>query len=162
MRIRLLAAAFSGAALLTGAGLVQGAEGPTCGSFTLTGGTKVVKVVDNPPKDESPGDTRTGSRELLDANGKKVGDVYFVATLTATADEDSGNVFGAQYFAAFPNGTVISHSLYELPDAQDTSQKASDAILVVSGGTRAFENATGKITIEAGNPPTYVFDLKCD
>jgi len=33
---------------------------------------------------------------------------------------------------------------------------------LVAGGTGVFENAKGKIEIEAGDPPTYAFGLSCE
>lgn len=134
---------------------------PVCGAFSLMGGEKVINVVDNPPKGPSPGDVRAGSRQLVDETGGEVGTVYFVATQTATPTADRGSVLASQYFARFENGSISSSSVYELADAADTSQRAGNAVLVVFGGTGAFENAKGQIVIEAGDPPTYVFDLGC-
>ena len=137
-------------------------QGPACGSFSLTGGEKVIKVVDNPPKGPSPGDVRAGTRQLVDDNGAEVGTVNFVATQTATPTANRGSVLASQYFVNFQNGWISSTSVYELADAADTSQRAGNAVLVVSGGTGAFEDVGGRIIIEAGDPPTYVFDLACE
>ena len=136
---------------------------PKCGSFSLTGGEKVINVVDNPPEGPSPGDVRAGNRQLLDAAGNRVADVQFSATLTALPTAGTGGVFASQYFVRFDEGWIASASVYELGDATDTSQRAGgNAVLVVSGGTGAFVNATGKIEIETGDPPTYVFELNCE
>lgn len=133
-----------------------------CGSFSLTGGGKVADVIDNAPKGPSPGDVRAGTRQLIDNHGNKVANVHYAATLTAMATAKTGSVFASQYFVRFPNGWIASSSVYELADATDTSQRAGNAVLIVSGGTGEFENARGKIVIEAGDPPTYVFDLSCN
>lgn len=147
--------------LLSAAGAGAAPEGPACGSYALSGGEKVINVVDNPPEGPSPGDVRAGSRQLVDDTGAEVGAVYFVATQTATPTAGRGSVLASQYFVWFENGTISSSSVYQLADAADTSQRAGNAILVVSGGTGAFENAEGQIVIEAGDPPTYVFNLTC-
>jgi len=133
-----------------------------CGSFSLAGGDKVINVIDNPPEGASPGDVRAGSRQLVDEGGAVIADVHFVATQTATPTATRGSVLASQYFVKFSNGWIASNSVYELADAADKSQRAGNAILVVSGGTGAFANASGKIEIEAGDPPTYIFQLSCD
>lgn len=135
---------------------------PNCGSFSLTGGEKVIDVVDNPPKGPSPGDVRAGNRQLLDTDGNRVADVHFSATLTALPTATTGSVFASQYFVKFADGWISSASVYELSDATDTSQRAGNAILLVSGGTGAFESAQGTVEIAAGDPPTYGFDLNCE
>jgi hypothetical protein len=147
--------------LLSTAAVGAASQGPACGSYALTGGEKVINVVDNPPEGPSPGDARAGSRQLVDDTGAEVGTVYFVATQTATATADRGSVLASQYFVWFENGTISSSSVYQLADAADTSQRAGNAVLVVSGGTGAFENAKGRIVIKAGDPPTYEFNLSC-
>lgn len=146
------------------AGTAFGAEtgGPECGSFTLAGGEKIINVIDNPPEGASPGDVRAGSRQLVDDDGAVVADVHFVATQTAIPTATRGSVLASQYFVKFSNGWVASQSVYELADAADTSQRAGNAILVVTGGTGAFANASGSIEVEAGDPPTYVFELSCN
>ena len=146
---------------LSGATFAAEASGPECGTITLAGGEKIINVIDNSPEGPSPGDVRAGSRQLVDASGEPVGEVHFVATQTATPANGRGSVLASQYFVKFSNGWVASSSVYELPDAGDTSQHAGNAILVVSGGTGAFENASGTIVIEAGDPPTYVLNLTC-
>lgn len=151
----------AGVLFVTAATGVLAAE-PACGSFSLIGGEKVINVVDNPPEGPSPGDVRAGNRQLLDAGGNIVANVQFSATLTALPTARTGSVFASQYFVRFVDGWVASASVYELGDATDTSQRAGNAILLVSGGTGAFHNAKGKIEIEAGDPPTYVFDLDCE
>jgi hypothetical protein len=133
-----------------------------CGSFSLTGGEKVINVVDNPPEGPSPGDVRAGSRQLLDDTGQRVADVHYSATLTALPTAVTGSVLASQYFVRFEEGWIASSSVYELADATDTSQRAGDAVLIVAGGTGPFVNARGSIVIEAGDPPTYVFDLECE
>ena len=145
-----------------GTASAQSSAGPECGSFALIGGEKGVNPLDHPPQGESPGDSRTGWRKLVDGAGEEIGEVHFVATVTATARAGRGNMLASKYFVKFPNGWVASDSLYELPDAADTSQRAGNATLVVTGGTEAFDGVKGKIVIEAGDPPTYVFDLVCE
>jgi hypothetical protein len=135
---------------------------PACGVFSLTGGEKVINVVDNPPEGPSPGDVRAGNRQLLDEAGARVADVHFSATLTALPTATSGSVFVSQYFVKFADGWITTSSIYELGDATDTSQRAGNAVLLADGGTGAFANAKGEIEIEAGDPPTYVFDLSCE
>lgn len=135
---------------------------PGCGSFSLTGGEKVIDVVDNPPEGPSPGDVRAGNRKLVDVDGNEAAVVHFSATLTALPTAKTGSVFASQYFVKFAEGWIATASVYELSDATDTSQRAGNAVLLVSGGLGPFEGATGKIVIEAGDPPTYVFDLTCE
>jgi hypothetical protein len=153
----LLAAAV---ALPNGSALAQGG-GTACAAFTLTGGEKVISVIDQPPEGPSPGDMRVGSRQLVDDKGSRIGEVHFRSTMTALAAGGRGDILASEYFISFPAGWIASQSLYELPDATDTSQRAGSATLVVSGGTGAFANAKGTVMIEAGDPPTYVFDLSC-
>ncbi len=137
------------------------AGAPSCGAFFLTGGEKTINLVDNPPKGLSIGDVRAGSRALLGADGSPVADVRFVATVTATATARHGSVLASQYFITFDDGWIATQSVYELADATDTSQRAGDAVLLVTGGMGAFRNARGTVTLKAGDPPTYVFDLTC-
>jgi len=133
-----------------------------CGSFSLTGGEKAIDVVDNPPEGPSLGDVRVGNRQLLDKDGNRVADVNFSATLTALPTASTGSVFSSIYFIKFADGWISFTSLYELSDATDTSQRAANSLMLVSAGTGAFENAKGKVEIEGGDPPTYVFNLNCD
>jgi hypothetical protein len=153
-------------AMLAGILLAASAAGslaaePKCGTFSLTGGEKAINVVDNPPDGPSLGDVRVGNRQLLDQGGNRVADVHFSATLTALPTANTGSVFASQYFVKLADGWIASASVYELGDATDTSQRAGNAVLLVSGGIGAFEGARGKIEIVAGDPPTYVFDLDC-
>jgi len=143
----------------TGAGI---AAEPGCGSFSLKGGEKAIEVVDNPPEGPSLGDVRAGNRQLLDENGNRVADVDFSATLTSLPTADSGSVFSSIYFIRFDDGWISFTSVYELSDATDTSQRAADAIMLVSAGTGAYDNAKGKVRIIGGDPPTYEFDLSCE
>jgi hypothetical protein len=136
------------------------AAGPACGSFVLVGGEKGITVVDNPPEGKSPGDVRAGWRKLADESGNPVGSVQFVATLTEPGAE-GGDVLAGQYYVRLPDGYIATQTVYQLPDSTDTSQKAQNAVLVVTGGTGPYAGATGTIEIEAGEAPRYVFDLRC-
>ena len=137
------------------------ADGLGCAAFSLTGGEKSVAVIDNPPEGKSIGDVRAGWRKLVDSSGGPVGEVHFVATLTRPEADGRGDVLASQYFIALKGGWIATQSLYELPNAADTSQRAGNAVLVVTGGTGPFAGASGTVAIEAGDPPTYVFDLHC-
>ncbi len=157
-RAAVLGAAF--AAAILSATSVQ-AAGPACGSFTLVGGEKAVNAIDNPPAGKSIGDVRAGWRKLADESGKPVGAVHFVATLTAPGDDSHGDALSGQYFVTLPDGWIAAMTFYTLANAADTSQKAGNAILVVTGGTGPYAGAHGTITIEAGTAPRYVFALTC-
>lgn len=137
------------------------ADEPLCGAFTLTGGDKGINVVDNPPAGKSPGDIRAGWRVLSDAGGKVVGKVHYVATLTEPAGPGHGDMLAGQYFIALPDGWIASQTLYELPDAADTSRRAGNAVLLVTGGTGSYAGAEGKIEIQPGESPRYVFEINC-
>jgi hypothetical protein len=136
------------------------AEGPPCGSFVLVGGDKGINVIDNPPAGKSPGDVRAGWRKLADEAGNAVGTVHFVATLTEPG-ATGGDMLAGEYFIRLPGGYIASQTLYQLPDSTDTSQKAQNAILVVTGGTGVYAGASGAIELVAGTAPRYVFDLRC-
>lgn len=136
------------------------AAGPSCGAFTLVGGEKGIAVIDNPPAGKSPGDVRAGWRRLADEAGKAVGSVQFMATLTEPGAE-GGDILAGQYFIRLADGYIASQTVYQLPDSTDTSQKAQNAILVVTGGTGPYAGATGTIELVAGTAPRYVFDLHC-
>jgi hypothetical protein len=136
------------------------AAGPACGPFVLIGGEKGINVVDNPPAGKSPGDVRAGWRKLADESGAPVGSVQFVATLTEPGAE-GGDVLAGQYYVRLPEGYIATQTVYQIPDSTDTSQKAQNAVLVVTGGTGPYAGATGTIEIVAGEAPRYVFDLRC-
>ena len=119
---------------------------------------KSVAVIDNPPEGKSIGDVRAGWRKLVDFR-RPVGEVHFVATRrdrkrTAAATSWRRSIHRAE-------GRLDRHeSLYELPNAADTAS-ARQCGAVVTGGTGPFAGAGGTVAIEAGDPPTYVFDLHC-
>jgi hypothetical protein len=136
------------------------ASGPACGAFVLVGSEKGINVIDNAPAGKSPGDVRAGWRKLADEAGNPIGAVHFVATLTEPGAE-GGDILSGQYFIRLPDGYIASQTVYQLPDSTDTSQKAQNAILVVTGGTGPFAGASGTIEIVAGTAPRYVFDLDC-
>lgn len=136
-------------------------DAPGCGAFSLTGGEKAIEVIDESPAGKSIGDERAGWRRLLDGDGGEVAEVHFVATLTAPGGGDRGDVLASQYFVRFGGDWMVTASLYELPNADVATKGAGNARLVVTGGTGPFAGAQGTITIEAGNPPTYVFDVRC-
>jgi len=136
------------------------AAGPACGAFVLVGREKGINVVDNPPAGKSPGDVRAGWRKLADEAGNPVGSVQFVATLTEPGAE-GGDVLAGQYFIRLPDGYIASQTVYQLTDSTDTSQKAQNAILVVTGGTGPYTGVIGTIELVAGTAPRYVFDLRC-
>lgn len=146
-------------ATLAAAGAASAGE-VACGAFTLVGGEKDITVVDNPPAGKSAGDMRAGWRRLADEAGTPVGTVHFVAVLTEP-DAVGGDVLAGDYYIRLDTGTIASQTIYQLPDAADTSQKARNAILMVTGGTGTFAGAAGTIEIEAGDAPRYVFDLSC-
>jgi hypothetical protein len=150
-------------ATLVGAMLAAGpahAAGPGCGAFTLVGGEKGVNVVDHPPVGKSPGDVRAGWRRLADESGTAAGSVHYVAVLTEPGAA-GGDVLAGDYYVRLGGGTIAAQTLYQLPDSTDTSQKAQNAVLIVTGGTGAFAGAGGTIEIVAGEAPRYVFDLVC-
>ena len=147
-------------AVLTMAPAAAQAAGPACGAFVLVGGEKGIAVIDNPPAGKSPGDVRAGWRKLADEAGNAMGSVHFVATLTEPGAA-GGDILAGQYFIRLPDGYIASQTVYQLPDSTDTSQKAQNAILVVTGGTGPYAGATGSIELVAGEAPRYVFDLKC-
>jgi hypothetical protein len=148
------------AAVLAGSIATADAAGPACGSFTLVGGEKGINVIDNPPAGKSPGDVRAGWRKLADEAGAAVGSVQFVATLTEPG-APGGDILAGEYFVRLPDGYIASQTVYQLPDSTDTSQKAQNAVLVVTGGTGPYAGAAGTIEIVAGEAPRYVFDLHC-
>lgn len=152
-------AAAAAAVLLLEAGAAH-AAGTDCGAFTLIGGEKGVNVVDNPPAGKSPGDVRAGWRRLADENGVAAGSVHYVAVLTEPG-ADGGDVLAGDYYVRLAAGTIAAQTLYQLLDSTDTSQKAQNAVLIVTGGTGAFAGASGTIEIVAGEAPRYVFDLAC-
>jgi hypothetical protein len=148
------------AVIVTMAPALAEAAGPACGSFTLVGGEKGINVIDNPPAGKSPGDVRAGWRMLADEAGNAVGSVQFVATLTEPG-APGGDVLAGEYFIRLPDGYIASQTVYQLPDSTDTSQKAQNAVLVVTGGTGPYAGASGTIELVAGTAPRYVFDLHC-
>ena len=156
MRLPIALAALGLSASIAGAD----ATGPACGAVTLVGGEKGVNVIDHPPAGKSPGDVRAGWRALADEGGSPVGSVQFVATLTEP-DAPGGDILAGEYFIRLPEGYIASQTVYQLSDATDTSQKAQNAVLVVTGGTGRYAGVTGTIEIVAGTAPLYVFDLHC-
>ena len=72
-----------------------------------------------------------------------------------------GDILAGQYFIRLPDGYIATQTVYQLPDLTDTSQKASNAVLVVIGGTGPYAGAGGTIEIVAGEAPRYVFELRC-
>ena len=136
------------------------ASGPACGSFVLVGGEKGINVIDNPPEGKSPGDVRAGWRKLADEGGAPAGSVQFVATLTEP-NAEGGDILAGQYYIRLPDGYIATQTVYQLPDSTDTSQKASNAVLVVTGGTGIYAGAAGTIEIVAGEAPRYLFELRC-
>jgi hypothetical protein len=141
------------------AGAAHAAD-PACGAFTLIGGEKGVNVVDNPPAGKSPGDVRAGWRRLADEGGVPAGTVHYVAVLTEPGAV-GGDVLAGDYYVRLAGGTIAAQTLYQLADAGDTSQKAQNAVLIVTGGTGDFAGARGTVEIVAGEAPRYVFDLAC-
>ena len=146
-------------AILAATGAADAAD-PACGAFTLVGGEKGITVVDNPPAGKSAGDVRAGWRRLADEAGNPVGTVHYVAVLTEP-DAEGGDVLAGDYYVRFGEGYLAAQTVYQLPDAADTSQKARNAVLMVTGGTGPFAGAAGTIEIVAGEAPRYVFDLRC-
>jgi len=136
------------------------AAGPACSAFTLVGGEKGINVIDHPPTGKSPGDVRAGWRKLADEAGNPAGSVQFVATVTEP-DAPGGDILAGEYFIRLAEGYIASQTVYQLPDSTDTSQKAQNAVLVVTGGTGPYAGAAGTIEIVAGVAPRYVFDLHC-
>ena len=153
----------SGGIAVVAATLLAGAAhaaDPSCGAFTLIGGEKGVNVVDNPPAGKSPGDVRAGWRRLADEGGVAAGTVHYVAVLTEPGAV-GGDVLAGDYYVRLAGGTIAAQTLYQLADAGDTSQKAQNAVLIVTGGTGDFAGARGTVEIVAGEAPRYVFDLAC-
>lgn len=149
------------AALVIGlAPAVASAATPSCGEFALVGGEKEVTVIDNPPAGKSPGDVRAGWRRLNDESGADVGSVQFVATLTQPGAK-GGDVLTGLYAIRFIDGAIMTQTVYQLADSDDTSQKAGSATLIVTGGTGTFSGAAGTIVIEPGTAPRYLFNLHC-
>ena len=98
--------------------------------------------------------------EACRRGGNPVGSVQFVATLTEPGAA-GGDVLAGHYYIRLPDGYIASQTVYQLPDSTDTSQKASNAVLIVTGGTGPYAGASGTIEIVAGEAPRYVFELRC-
>ncbi len=152
--------AIAACALLLIATVAAAEAGPVCGAFTLVGGEKGINVVDNPPAGKSPGDVRAGWRRLADEAGEPAGTVHYVAILTEPGAE-GGDILAGNYYVRLAEGVIAAQTIYQLPDSTDTSQKAQNAVLIVTGGTGTFAGATGTIELVAGEAPRYVFDLRC-
>ncbi len=86
--------------------------------------------------------------------------MQFVATLTEP-NAEGGDILAGQYYIRLPDGYIATQTVYQLPDSTDTSQKASNAVLVVTGGTGIYAGAAGTIEIVAGEAPRYLFELRC-
>jgi hypothetical protein len=136
------------------------AAAPPCGEFALIGGEKDITVIDNTPAGKSPGDVRAGWRRLNDENGAEVGSVQFVATLTEPG-ATGGDILTGLYAIRFTDGAILTETVYQLADSDDTSQKAGNATLIVTGGTGTFSGVAGTIEIEPGTAPRYLFNLQC-
>ena len=105
MRICALPILTAVAIAMIGAGAAHAQSGPTCGAFSLVGTDKKFSVVDNAPVGKSLGDVRVGSRVLVGKDGKRAGEVHFVATLTGISPRD---VLASKYFVMFADGWIAA------------------------------------------------------
>jgi len=130
-----------------------------CGSFDLVGGDKATNILDNPPEGNSPGDVRIGYRELQDGDGNSVGEAYFVNTLLRLGEEDD-HLFAGDIRILLPDGVVIGTLTFQRSNVIDQSTPA--LTVIVSGGSGAYEGASGTVEVGSGETPSFAFRLVCD
>jgi hypothetical protein len=120
----------------------------------LVGGEKGINVIDNPPTGKSPGDVRAGWRKLADENGNAMGSVQFVATLTEPGAV-GGDILAGQYSSGCPTDTSPARPSTSSRIPPTLSQKAQNAVLVVTGAPDPMP-ALGEDRDRAGEAPRYV------
>ena len=130
-----------------------------CGSFDLVGGDKATNIVDHPPEGNSPGDVRIGYRELQDGDGNSVGEIYFVNTLLRLG-EQGDHLFAGDILFFFPDGVVTGTVTFQRPNVIDQSTPA--LTVIISGGSGAYERASGTVEVGSGDTPGFAFRLVCD
>lgn len=136
-----------------------------CSPITLKGSSKDRKVsyVDAGEKGLSAGDMRIGSRSLLDETGTIVGKMRWIATVMEPGEEGAAGITTATRYFELPKGTVFAISLQRIdnPFANAGAPSIGRANAAITGGTGAYEEATGYIAFTPGEEPTYEFDMQC-
>ncbi len=136
-----------------------------CSPITLKGSSKDRKVsyVDAGEKGLSAGDMRIGSRSLLDETGTIIGKMRWIATFMEPAEDGAAGISTATRYFELPKGTVFAIGLHRIdhPFADAGVPSIGPANAAITGGTGAYEDATGYISFTPGEEPSYEFDMQC-
>lgn len=134
--------------------------------YTTDAGRQVT-FVDAAPDGVSIGDKRIGQKDILDADGEKVGVFRWVATVVQLGDEDSKPVYAVDKSYEFEDGILFGRSLDNVNAPVGDTSKVS----IVSGHTN-IHGGVGKYSGVSGTKHherhsetgrfTYHFDVQCN
>lgn len=136
-----------------------------CDNPTLILSDRSAEHIDHGEAGPSVGDRRVGRMTLRTSDGAEVGVMFFHSQmLREPADTHSHLVTGQNIFRT-DGGTIFTLYAQESPDQDygDADHRPHRLELAVIGGTGAYVNARGEITVEPrAEPPTVKLSLICD
>ncbi|MEM1360809.1 MAG: hypothetical protein AAGF94_03745 [Pseudomonadota bacterium] len=122
----------------------------SCGTFTLEQRIDDVHFISDDSNSVKPGDRRVLVWDLLHPSGEKAGRFNVVTTVIGPVE--GGNAVTADGALVFENGSIFATGQGVLVDPSDTTRSNPKQVQwAITGGLRAFANATGIIT--ATPPP---------
>lgn len=136
------------ACLLLGAFVAQAkTQDPHCGTFRVYTGDGNVEVLASVPGEINIGDRRVGDFELIDMDGKKMGDFHFLSTVMGKDGDEYIMVGQSSY--SFDNGHIHHPVTYRFrdPSTKTLSKGLNEFSYTVSTGTGDFTGASGTVSI---------------
>lgn len=160
--------------ILIAVGLVIGNGAPASADIDIcangivhtTDAGRQVTFVDTAPEGTSIGDKRVGQKDILNADGDKIGVFRWVATVVHMAEGNGKPVYAVQKFYEFDDGILFGTSLDNV-NAQvgDTANVSiTSGQTSIHGGVGRYAGATG--TKQHKRHPdtgrfTYTFNIEC-
>ena len=140
-----------------------------CQSFTAgTNEDRIVDSFDAGNNGPSVGDTGTGERALLSADGNVVGRSRWIISSLGSGKGGVPSHYEVRAYHMYDNGMISYVSLVGNPQAtllEDGKAVPSDATGIIVGGTGAFQNARGTVTVlrtDDSHILEFKYDIYCD
>ncbi|MFC3229308.1 hypothetical protein ACFOGJ_18825 [Marinibaculum pumilum] len=139
-------------------------HGPLCGKVTMGGHDREVVSLDHGESGATRADVRIGRMELRDADGNRVGDALWHATMVREGKDGMSDAYMGDYAFEDQSGVLFGRFLHvDRIDFHNPNHRPKEVEIAVLGGTRAYRHARGVVHLDLKvNPPQYMFAVDCE
>lgn len=137
------------------------ADSPECGDFSVTLERDAVEYIDHGEPGLTTGDRRVGRYFLNDDQGVRIGTMDYITTVLVPTSTGHHPLHAIGHHL-FDNGQITHSLIYDLTDPTSEADVAEQAVFTVTGGTGAFEHASGVIQlVERDGTRQLSYSLSC-